>query len=83
MREQLIELLNRVSWDAGKHIAKPLERINLQQFARTHEASENRHCFAAPVTAQKRPVVGLPPARPRSGRSVRVGADGQIAQFSR
>ena len=57
MRKQLIELLNRLRRDTAKNISQPLEGIKLQQFTRGDEAAQNRECFAAAVTAQKRPVV--------------------------
>ena len=57
MRQQLIELIDRVIGNAAKNIAKPGKWVNLHQFAGSDKAGQHRRRLAALVAAEKRSVV--------------------------
>src|SRR5580658_8279455 len=57
MRQQFVELLDRVRSDAGEHVAEPGEWVHFSQFARGYGASQHGHGLAAAITAYERPVV--------------------------
>jgi hypothetical protein len=55
VRQQFVELLDRVRSDSGEHVLKPCERVHFREFARCHEASQHSHGLAAAVASYERP----------------------------
>src|SRR5258708_4698525 len=57
MRQQLFESLDGMLRETCEHIAKPGERIDPDQFARSNETAQNGRYLSAVVTAEEGPVV--------------------------
>ena len=77
MRQQVVQVSDRMVGDAGEHIAEPGKRIDSGQFARSDEAAQNGRGPAAIVAPEEGPVVAAhrAPQRPHGG----VVVDRQIA----
>jgi hypothetical protein len=80
VRQELIELLDRVRRDARQHIPEPGERIEFVEFARTDEAAQDGHRLATAITAEKGPVVAAHCNAAKRALGP-VVVDGQIAVF--
>jgi hypothetical protein len=81
MRQQFVELVDRVFPDAREHVLEPGEGIDLQQFARPDKAAEDRHGLAAPVAAYEQPVVAANSDTAQASLGV-VVVDREIAVFA-
>ena len=57
MRQQFVELLDRVHSDSGEHVLKPSERVDLREFAGCDEAAQHCHGPAATIAAYESPVI--------------------------
>ena len=56
MRQEFVQLGDRMIGNAREHIVEPGEGIHFHQLARSNEASKDRRCFAAAIAAEKGPV---------------------------
>jgi len=56
LRQEFVQLGDRMIGDARENIAEPGERVHFHQFARSDEASQDRRGLAAAVAAEKGPV---------------------------
>ena len=59
MRQELIEVADRMARDAREHILEPGERVHLDQFTGGDEAPEYSGGLASAVTPKERPVGSL------------------------
>ena len=77
MRQEFIQLGDRMIGDAREHIVEPGERIHFHQLARSDKTSQHRRCFAATVAAKKGPV-GAAHGKAAQGSLGCVVVDGEI-----
>ena len=59
MRQELIEVADRMARDAREHILEPGEGVHLDQFTRGDEAPEYSGGLASAVAPKERPVGSL------------------------
>ena len=56
MRQEFVQLSDRMIGDVREHIVEPCEGVHFHQLARSDEASQYRRGFAATVAAEKGPI---------------------------